>query len=94
MSAGSGILAYMFGSGSGRVLSPEAIAGLEEIFERWRLRTPTGESAGLMEQIRAAVRIENRAMAAWRSQPSVGLIKRFAKGRIVRANEVGVDELA
>jgi hypothetical protein len=40
------------------------MAGLEEIFERARLRTPTSESAGFMEQIGAAVRIENRAVAA------------------------------
>ena len=46
------------------MLSPEAIAGLEEMFERWRLRTPTTESAQWMEQISAAVRIENQAVAA------------------------------
>jgi len=46
------------------VLSPEAIVGLEELFERWRLRTPTTESTGWMEQIGTAVRIENRAVAA------------------------------
>ena len=36
----------------------------EQMFERWRLRTPTTESAGWMEQIATAVRIENRAVAA------------------------------
>jgi Domain of unknown function (DUF222) len=54
----------MFESGTGRALPPEAIAGLEEIFERWRLRTPTTESTRWMEQIGTAVRIENRAVAA------------------------------
>jgi Domain of unknown function (DUF222) len=49
---------------SGRVLSPEAIAGLEEMFESWRLRTPTAESTGWMDQIGAAARLENRAAAA------------------------------
>jgi hypothetical protein len=64
MSASLDIVERMFESGSGRVLSPEAIAGLEEMFERWRLRTPTTESAEWMEQISAAVRIENQAVAA------------------------------
>jgi Domain of unknown function (DUF222) len=54
----------MFEQPSGRVLSPGAIAALEEMFERWRLRTPTSESAAWMEQISAAVRIENQAVAA------------------------------
>ena len=54
----------MFEQPSGRVLSPGAIAALEEMFERWRLRTPTSESAEWMEQISAAVRIENQAVAA------------------------------
>jgi hypothetical protein len=63
-SVGSDIIAHMFEQPSGRVLSPEAIAVLEETFERWRLRTPTTESTGWMEQIGTAVRIENRAVAA------------------------------
>jgi hypothetical protein len=54
----------MFDLPPGRVLPPEAMAALGEIFERWRLRTPTTESTGWMEQICAAVRIENRAVAA------------------------------
>jgi Domain of unknown function (DUF222) len=54
----------MFEQRLGRVLSPGAVAGLEELFERWRLRTPTTESTGWMERIGAAVRIENRAVAA------------------------------
>jgi hypothetical protein len=64
MSVDPGTIAHLFEQSSGRVLSPEAIAGLEEMFERWRLRTPTTESTGWMEQIGTAVPIENRAVAA------------------------------
>jgi hypothetical protein len=53
----------MFEQPQGLVSSPEAIARLEEMFERHHPST-TPESAGLVERICAAARAENRAAAA------------------------------
>jgi hypothetical protein len=53
----------MFEQRSGQVLPPDAIAALEETFERWQLRSSTVESRQWVGQICAAARLENRAAA-------------------------------
>ena len=59
----SGILEHMFDGVSGRRLSPEAIAGLEDMSER-RHPSTTTESAAIVDRICAATRAENQAAAA------------------------------
>jgi hypothetical protein len=95
MSVDVGVVAHMYESGSGRVsgrvLPPEAMAGLEEIFERWRLRNPTGESAGLMGQIGAAVRIENRAVAA--QLTAIGQLFRYRLAQCSETEDWAIDTM-
>jgi hypothetical protein len=91
MSVEPGIVERVFEKGSGRVLSPEAKAGLEEIFERATLRTPTSESAGFMEQIGAAVRIENRAVAAQLS--AIGGLFRYRLAQCSETEDWAIDTM-
>jgi Domain of unknown function (DUF222) len=62
LSDASGILEYMFDKPRGRRPSPEAIARLEDLFER-RHPSTTTESTAIVDRICAATRAENQAAA-------------------------------
>ncbi|HTX95737.1 MAG TPA: HNH endonuclease signature motif containing protein [Mycobacterium sp.] len=81
----------MYESSSGRTLSSEAIAASDDIFERWRLRKKTGESAAWIEQIASAVRIENRAVAA--QLAAIGQLFRYRLGQCSENEDWAVDTM-
>ena len=74
------------------MLSPEAKARLGELFEFWQQRKPTPESAGWMEQIGAAVRIENQAVAA--QLAAIGGLFRYRLSQCSETEDWAVDTMA
>ena len=64
----------------------------QQIFERWQQRTPTAESAGWMEQITTAVRIENRAVAA--QLAAIGALFRHRLSQCSETEDWAVDTMA
>ena len=92
LSAPPCIVECMFESGSGRVLPPEAMADLAETFKRWQLRKPTAESAEWMDQISAAVRVENQAAAA--QLAAIGGMFRYRLSQCSETEDWAVDTMA